>query len=543
MILMKNDVKFVFLVVIVLVSIILRLPGLPLVPVDDEAAWVIAMDKEVLDYGAIPHPPFSVLVYSLFVNVLGHDYCYLRFTALVFGILTIIVAYCLAKEIYGAGVARVSAVMMAISFYSILASLQIDMDGSILSFLTVSTLYAYFIYLKSNRRRWLVASSVFFGLSLLTKYSAVLIVLIVFVYMLLSKRDKLASVLPFVVIGGAMALLFPVVSYVSGNWGIFTNTLSWGSENVAGHDMGILKSSVKHVYRIVQYGTPLLLLFPLISFARRRKKEENLLYAWVAVYFLFYTFVVSGGNISRYFMIIIPPLVILSARAFLILFDQLRMRDLLSIVGVALVLFGVICLQNGGAQTIEPFTLDRQNFNVISQNADIWYYSTSGPLFRVSSFSFIFVLVGSALLVVLCSFAKGHERKLWIVFVALSLAFNMFLVEEFLFHGYSPDYNDVMRDMISYYDENNLEGPLYSVNEDFAYFLTNGSYYDLESRDVRSTLGKEGGTAVVLNLPKRMSLVDDNYAGNFMIRDVAEKCVVLKVFYVGEYDAGYVYDC
>lgn len=543
MILMKNDVKFVFLVVVVLVSIIIRLPGLSLLPVDDEAAWVIAMDKEVLDYEAIPHPPFSVLVYSLFVNVLGHDYCYLRFTALIFGILTLIMTYCLAKEVYGLGVARVSAVIMAILFYSILASLQIDMDGSILCFLTVSTLYAYFVYLESNRRRWLIVSSVFFGLSLLTKYTAILIVLIVFVYMLLSKRDKLVSVLPFVVIGGAMALVFPVVSYVSGNWGIFTNTLSWGGENVAGHGMGLLKSSVKHVYRIVQYGTPLLLLFPLISFARRRKKEENLLYVWVAVYFLFYTFVVSGGNISRYFMIVIPPLVILSARGFLLLFGQLRMRDLLSIVGVALVLFGVICLQNGGAQIIEPFTLDRQNFNVISQNADIWYYSTSGPLFRVSSFSFIFVLVGSVLLVVLCSFAKGHERKFWIVFVALCLAFNMFLVEEFLFHKYSPDYNEVMRDMMTYYDVNNLEGPLYSVNEDFAYFLTNGTYYDLESRDARSSLGEIGGTAVLLNLPKIMSLDDDSYIGDLVISAVDERCELLKVFYVGKYDAGYIYDC
>ncbi|RLG13204.1 MAG: hypothetical protein DRN71_05350, partial [Candidatus Nanohalarchaeota archaeon] len=146
---MKNDVKLVFLVAVALLSIVIRLPGLQLVPIDDEAAWVIAMNKEVLDYGAIPHPPLSVLVYSLFVNVLGHDYCSLRFTAMVFGLLTLVVTYCLANEVYGLRVARISAVMMAILFYSILASLQIDMDGSILCFLTVSTLYAYFIYLKS----------------------------------------------------------------------------------------------------------------------------------------------------------------------------------------------------------------------------------------------------------------------------------------------------------------------------------------------------------------------------------------------------------
>ncbi len=540
---MKNYVKFMFLAVVIFVSIVIRLPGLQLAPVDDEAIWVIGIDESRIRYDIITHPPLTSLIYWLFLNVFGYGYQTFRFTALVFGILTIIVTYCLAREIYGEGVARVSVVMMAVSFYSILASLQIDMDGSILCFLTSFTLYAYFIYLKSNSYRWLLVSSVFFSLSLLTKYSAVVIVLIVFVYMLISRRDKLASMLPFVVIGGAIFLVFPVVSYVSGNWAIFTDTLVWGSENVESRGMGIMKSSVKHLYRLVQYGTPLLLLFPLISFARRRKKEENLLYVWFVVYFLFYTFVVSGGNISRYFMIIIPPLVILSARAFFILFGSVGKRDLLSIVGVALVLFGVICLQNGGAQTIEPFTLERQNFNVISQNADIWYYSTSGPLFRVSSFSFIFVLVGSVLLAVLCSFAKGHARKLWILFVAISLAFNMFLVEEFLFHGYSPDYNVVMEDMVSYYNDNNLPQPLYSVNEDIAYFLTNGSFYNLKSGDARLTLGKEGGTAVLLNLPKIMSLSDDGYIGNSMINDVDEKCELLKVFYVGEYDAGYIYNC
>lgn len=545
MISLRNKKIHPYLILIIILSIIIRLPGIWLMPVDDEAAWVIATNGNIPDYQAIPHPPLSVLLYTAFQFIIGHSYISLRAVAVLFGVLTTILTFYMAREIYDDRITKMSAVIMAVLFYSVLGSLQIDMDGSILLFLTSSTLFAYLLYLKEDKSYWLIISGLLFGLSLLTKYPAFVTVFILLLYTFVYNRNKLTSLISFVLIGGTIALLFPFVSYMSGNWNIFTNTLVWGQKNVGGGGgaSAILKSVFVHIYRLVQYGTPLLLIFPIISYYKRSKKEEYMLYSWVAVYLLFYVFLVPDGNIPRYFMILIPPLVILSSRAAHLLYGSFDKKSIFTIMGVTLIFFVMISLQNGIVGTIEPFTFERGNFNILSENPDIWYYSSSGPLFRVSAFSFIFVIFGSVLIFIGYFFCKNQRKKMLILFISLNLAFNFFMVEELLFHRYSPDYNVVMKNMISYYNESGLQEPLYSVNEDFAYFLTNGSFYDLDSKNNRLTLGKEGGTALLLNLPKTMSLTDDSYISNSIIRTVDEKCVLLKIFYLGEYDAGYIYRC
>ena len=530
--------------IIILISIIIRFPGVWLLPVDDEAMWVIATAGYEPQFMLIPHPPVSIFIYSAFQFFFGHSYHIIRLTALMFGILTIVTTYYIAREMYGHKIAFLSVLILAISFYSILGSIQIDIDGSILSFLLAITLYFYMVHIKNGRISYLMLASILFGISLLTKYVSILIVPIMFAYLVTSKRAKLASMLFFVIIGGFIVLMFPAVSYLTGNWDIFANTLAWGQKNLAHNNLSyLLVSVISHLYRIVQYATPLFLLFPLCAYFKKEKREENLLYFWIVIVFLFYSFVVPGGNVSRYFMVIIPPLAILSARAFYALFGDPRTNDLIRMAVLTLIMFLMIALQNSFSATVEPFTLERGNFDILSKNPDIWYSSTSGPIFRVSAYSFIFVLIGSILLSVAYIFNKRHRRKILMLFISLNLAFNFFLTEELLFHAYSPNYNVLMVDMVSYYKDNHLPEPLYSINEDFANLITNGSYYDLESTAVRSTLGKEGGTAVIMNLPKTMSLTDDSYISSYIIRTVDEKCVLLKIFYLGEYDAGYIYRC
>jgi len=123
-----------------------------------------------------------------------------------------------------------------------------------------------------------------------------------------------------------------------------------------------------------------------------------------------------------------------------------------------------------------------------------------------------------------------------IVLIASSFAFNAFLVEEYLFFGLSPNYSQTMQEMIDYYNENDLKEPIFSIDEDFPYYLgiKRGNYHDIEHWEEREFL-KDGGTVLYLNL--------DPTIYSRMWQDVEDNCIRLKTFYSGGYEAGFIYSC
>ena len=547
---MKNKPEFIYLATIIIISLITRIPGLDLMPVDDEADWLAATLGQVPDYRSIYHPPLGLTIYAIFQDILGHRYQNVRLASMFFGILTLITTYFIAKEIYGKRIAMISGLIMSITYYPVLASLQIDVEGAILTFFVSATFYSFTKYLNTERRFWQYVAGISFGFCLLAKYSSILIIPVLIGYIAIYNRKKLPTLLIPIAIGGVIGLIYPVAAYMTGNWTIFTNTFGWGQENLRDHHkITIVNSVIKHIYRLVQDGTILFIVFPLIAFFNRLKKEENILYLWSAIYFLFYALVVRGGPISKYLMIIIPPLVILTSRSTDLMLGHFGKKDIIRVVCITMALFIIITIQNSTSQTTEPFTLERKNFEVLAKNADIWYSSSSGPIFRVSTYSFLFTLFGSAMTILALCICKSHRKNLIILLISINLAFSLFMTEELIYHRYSPDYNTVMQEMITYYKNHDLKEPLYSFNEDFAYFLTTGNfmtektYYDLESKEDRSTLGSEGGTAVIMNIPKTMSLTDAKYPGYTILKSVDENCILRKTFYIGNYDAGYIYEC
>jgi len=185
-----------YLILILIVAFFIRLIGINTVIYGDEAYWSIEMQNyHYLSLGKlIPHPPVSLTFYKLFTDIFGIKTYVLRLVPLIFGLATILIVYIISKKHYNKKAAYISIGLMALSFWHILASLQIDMDGSILSFIFALNILAYLNYTeRSKKKKWLITTGLLFGIALLTKISAIMLVLIFGIYAITKKNQKCYS--------------------------------------------------------------------------------------------------------------------------------------------------------------------------------------------------------------------------------------------------------------------------------------------------------------------------------------------------------------
>lgn len=151
--------------------LVVRLPAVQQIYHQDEYKWAMQADP-VFDY-ATPHPPLGKYTLRLTGNLLGFDN--LRFAPLFFGFLGLALIYLIVKKLTNkTSTALMGALFFSINIYSVIASLQIDIDGAILPFFILLTYYAYLQLNTDNKKFWWII----FGLGIvggfLTKLSFII---------------------------------------------------------------------------------------------------------------------------------------------------------------------------------------------------------------------------------------------------------------------------------------------------------------------------------------------------------------------------------
>ena len=66
---------------------------------------------------------------------------------------------------------------------------------------------------------------------------------------------------------------------------------------------------------------------------------------------------------------------------------------------------------------------------------------------------------------------KELAKTMLIVFLSVALAFNIFFVQEFLFHGTHPDITKITYEMVDYYKQEGFSGPIYTNAASFSIYL------------------------------------------------------------------------
>lgn len=544
---------------IVFIFLIFGILGINSLLIDDEGLNTMIIQE--LDEGKYPgfqdHPPIGVV--SLYVNNLLMSFSNflgfslpIRFLPFIFGLVLLLFSYKFAREVYGEKIALLSMAIMAGSFYFIFASLLTDIDGNILTLFFTLTLYSYYKFVKSKHvsKKWLVLSGLFFGLTMLTKYIAITLLPIILLFEFFYSgtkfsvfdKKKITDLATIFFIAFAIFLIFPIITFLSGQTVIFDNTVSWGIKysSKSLDIMTIIKASLKHVYRIVQYGTPLLLFFPILAFTKLRKKDELIFVLWAAGFFIMDIFLNTLGNIARYQMLMIPALSILSASAIIRSFEwNVQTRQIIKKTIIAFVIFlAIFILFNIGINGTTPFSFYFFNLDLLLSNAPVWYTSTSGPMFMVSIYSLLFVGFLSTLFFAyyFVSQNESFKRNILIVVIGLSLAFNVVLLEEYLFGLQSPSYETAIRGMVTYGETHEWKKPLFSIDEEVAYYLGENYYTfkDLSSSENRVFL-PGGGTVFWLNMPEKR--------GGFMWNDVQDNCDLKETIVDKGFEIGYIFTC
>jgi 4-amino-4-deoxy-L-arabinose transferase-like glycosyltransferase len=202
---LKN--RLFWIIMIIILAIAIRMFGVGLELFSDENVWAetVINSPHLINQPElyIPHPPLAVLGYIATTSMFGLVPLGFRIFPLMVGVISIIVVYLFSSELYDRKTGLITSLLMAITFYPIWASLYVDVDGNLLLLFTVLTVFSYFKFSKTKDKKFIVLTGIFLGLSMLSKYPAILIPVILLIYDFMETKLKNLKSLLFVFLIGA----------------------------------------------------------------------------------------------------------------------------------------------------------------------------------------------------------------------------------------------------------------------------------------------------------------------------------------------------
>jgi len=415
----------------------------------DEAGW----GADLFDFTGlshtptnIPHMPLAMIFFKLSTLIFGYSNFALRLVPLIFGIGIFFLVYSLGKRIYNKETGLLGCLLLAISFWPTVAFTTIDMDGAVLSFFILLSIY-FFV------RKQFILAGICLSLCTITRIiSGGMILFIIFVYYLVLvylERARLKDYFKefMLVVGGFIVTVIPLLFILYffnpsfyGSFYLKPIELITGIFSSSGSTWGTLALALLSL-SVLLWATPLL-IFPLLF--RRFEKKDLLFYLLIIIPFVVFVFSGKGGDPSRYTSIVIPYLAIICGNWIYSVRKDI-ISSLFWIVSVATLLgFFVYNYLVPFAPPLNYIdflhSLGERFFSVLF----IFGGSTANP-FYISFFLIFTVFLVSFLLFLFKTISFKHVVTL---FLAIALAFNVFLVVEYNFALTQPDIKGIGKEMI-----------------------------------------------------------------------------------------------
>lgn len=555
----KDTRKYdIFFIIILIFFVLIRLFGINQPVVDDETNFVQSINNPgpyltINPFDIHPHPPLGSWGFLLFGKIFGLEVWAYRLVPLLLWLINLTLVYVIVKREYSPRAALFSSLIMGLSYYSALISLQIDVEGSflILSFLLMTLFYLN--YLKSNKKIYLFLLGLSFGMGLWTKISAVFFIPILVLHRFINlKRNnnslfycfKTTLLEMFIVTaeGGLIFSIFPLLmprffSIVMGN---------------GAHYYG-LNFSWMAISMLLFWATPFLIglfLFQALKF----NEKDSFWVIWFLVIFTIYAFLIAGrpgtqsvsggvADYSRHFMNLMVPFSILGG----VFLSRLRWNKNKTIIGTALALLLLLSFFLINLNTTRVLPRDFSTYLNSILNLDlnfIFTFTTScGNLLGVNIGIMIFSILLMALLFLLYFLIKKSGLKTWLLvfFISVGVALNLFLITEYLGPVTSPDVNRVFYEMAEFSGDN-FKGPNFYATDEGHLLLFNRMKYELGDNQYNlgpnlETIPKSSfqGTVLFLNWPPKLE--------NLNLTNKLKLCAIKKEFFAGQMLLGRVYYC
>src|SRR3989344_589826 len=470
------DKKLLFLIIFSIIIFGLRLFNINEAIYDDESNFAYSltvMDEYGFNHNYYSPQPLN-FIYKPFIALFGLETWVFRIVPWLFGIINTIFVYIFARRHWNKDVAFWASFLMLVSFYPTLASLQFDVEGNLVMFCVMLMFFSYLEYgrakeAKDKRKQlgWQILSGIGLGIAVISKYNSVYIVLILAVYSLIKEQGgwwekikKSFNNLFMIYLAGFVLFLSNCILGIiasPSSWLDFIIIISWQSGFSTAYQSNYFSFLGLIIYML--WSTLLLMGFYVLSlFWEIKNKVNNLgknnliLKLWISIALLFYLLVMSSGSIDRYLMNTIPALAILGGY-FINNIEWKNKEYLFLVMSTIAFTFCLFLVNLFSMKSVARFP--NLYFNELKNLNFNWLFaitSASGPTFGVN-FATIFwsFALGFLFLSLYLLFSKKDAGKwFFMLFLSVSLAFNVFLVSEYIFHPTGVNVSDVKWEMINY---------------------------------------------------------------------------------------------
>jgi len=242
-----------------------------------------------------------------------------RLVSVFMGLVAIPLVYLLGKQLFSHRVGLISAVALAVLPYHVVVSRQVLLDGPETTLFLLSMLLLA-RYVATNRAHYLYLAAVAGGLTFLAKETAILILLVVGAFVLMTPEVRLGTRRLLLAFGAFLIAIapYPISIAVSGASGTAKNFLIWQLLRRPNHTFTFYAEILPSALGI---GLLVLSIIGIVIALQRATWQDRLLLAWILVPLVFYQVWPVKGY--QYLLPIVPALIVLSARAIGLFSDAL----------------------------------------------------------------------------------------------------------------------------------------------------------------------------------------------------------------------------
>jgi len=520
-----KESEWFFVSIIFLVFVSIHFFGLDSPYHQDEYKWVIYSHPELTPPGTVPHPPLTEFLYTRIGPIVGDNN--FRLIPFFFGTVNFFLLFYLVKTLFNKKTAMLAVTLFAISFYSLLASLTVDVDGAVMPFFFLLMCIGYFKWKDTDltpETKWKWIALMVFGAigGFMIKVSAVFPIFALFMDFLIYRKvfsDK-KKVLKYFIIGviGAVSLvvilylakyIFPFfnLEYSLNYWKHFANSSSF-------FDRGWFQTFIQF-FKSILYTSPLLFIPAFLANKETWNKTRAFyLFVFTGLFFYLFVFDFSIGALDRYFQFLVIPLCIISASVYNLalenIFSKVKKEDLIAILILSFLVFSLQFV-NHFVPSLHPKSDWISRVFSFRWNFLYPFSGGSGPLGFYVSFLFMALSWIVSVVVILVSFIRPNFKNLAILTLfAVGLSYNFSFIEEYLFGNINGSAPKVLAGAVEYMKNEPNVKSVTVYNDNGGYNIQNIGKYKkrlyvdpmFDAQNKMDTLNKNKEHYLEVNIPR-----------------------------------------
>ncbi len=466
---LKNK-KLIFLSILLL-FIVIRVPGLDLPYHQDENKYATSIS--VQDNNTA-HPPIHKAVSVYTGKIFGRDN--FRVTPFLFSIANLLLLFYFVRFKFGTKAALWAALLFAVSYFSVLASLMVDIDGAVLPFFLLLSLIGYYKWCESASKKkkyiWGFVLLVSLILGFLTKLSFAIVVgamILDYLSRFLKSRKML---LKYAALSGGLLILLGLVLWQAK--AIFPSfnldrTLSHARDSFHLTGRAYLQILIQSVKAII-YSSPLLIL-PLVFLTKERLNKLRFFAIFIGLGLIFYLIVFDFSRMAldKYLMFLIVPLSVISGVIISEILGQGGERDAKEGVILGLAIAAPVFFSQFLPHFVPPlYPKEEWVSRIINLKWNFVFPFTggSGPVGFYVSWLFIGLSwIASSVFAVLALVLKQRRIYFLTAMLILGFAYNLVFAEEYLFGRINGSPTFLLKNAIDFIQKNDGIKKVISYND------------------------------------------------------------------------------